>query len=163
ANDFAHRTPIHVLKRGVWENKGEPVGPRPLSVLVSDDLPELAPDIADPRTRLARWLAAPENPLTARVIVNRLRHHHFAMGRVQDGQGLGDRARAPDPSEVARRAGRHAGRARLAAQADPPPHPPEQHLPAVEPRGARVSRDPARRPRESPARALPAPAARGGG
>ena len=29
-NDFAQRTEIHVLKRGVWENKGEAVGPRPL-------------------------------------------------------------------------------------------------------------------------------------
>ncbi len=39
-NDRAHRTPIHVLKRGVWENKGEPVGARPPSVLVPDDLAE---------------------------------------------------------------------------------------------------------------------------
>lgn len=52
-NDAKRRTPIHVLKRGVWENKAEPVGPRPPSVLVSEDVPELSPDIADPRTRLA--------------------------------------------------------------------------------------------------------------
>ena len=58
-NDSAHRTPIHVLKRGVWENKGEPVGPRPPSVLVADDLPELAADVPDPRSRLARWLPRP--------------------------------------------------------------------------------------------------------
>ncbi|HZW30989.1 MAG TPA: PSD1 and planctomycete cytochrome C domain-containing protein [Isosphaeraceae bacterium] len=94
-NDFAHRTPIHVLKRGVWENKGEPVGPRPLSVLVSDDLPELAADITDPRTRLARWLAAPDNPLTARVIVNRLWHHHFGMGLVKTVNDFGTKADRP--------------------------------------------------------------------
>ena len=56
-NDFAKRTAIHVLKRGVWENKGEPVGPRPPGVLVADDLPELARRRrrpADPAGPLAR-------------------------------------------------------------------------------------------------------------
>ena len=99
-NDFAHRTPIHVLKRGVWENKGEPVGPRPLSVLVSNDLPELGPDITDPRTRLARWLAASDNPLTARVIVNRLWHSHFGMGLVKTVNDFGTKADRPSHPEL---------------------------------------------------------------
>ncbi len=34
------------------------------------------------RTALANWLTAPENPLTARVMVNRLWHHHFGRGLV---------------------------------------------------------------------------------
>ena len=34
------------------------------------------------RSALAAWIASPENPLTARVIVNRLWHHHFGRGIV---------------------------------------------------------------------------------
>jgi hypothetical protein len=32
------------------------------------------------RMTLARWIASDENPLTARVIVNRLWHYHFGRG-----------------------------------------------------------------------------------
>ena len=96
----AHRTPIHVLKRGVWENKGETVGPRPPSVLVPDDLPELPPDVPDPRTRLARWLASPDHPLTARVIVNRLWQHHFGTGLVKTVNDFGTKGDRPSHPEL---------------------------------------------------------------
>jgi hypothetical protein len=99
-NDFAQRTPIHVLKRGVWENKGEPVGPRPLSVLVADDLPELAPGIPDPRTRLARWLAAADHPLTPRVLVNRIWQHHFGTGLVKTVNDFGTKGDRPSHPEL---------------------------------------------------------------
>ena len=99
-NDFAHRTPIHVLKRGVWENKGEPVGPRPPSVLVADDLPELPADVADPRTRLARWLDRPTHPLTARVFVNRLWQHHFGTGLVKTVNDFGTKGDRPSHPEL---------------------------------------------------------------
>ena len=99
-NDSAHRTPIHVLKRGVWENKGEAVGPRPPSVLVADDLPELSPDVPDPRTRLARWLASPAHPLTARVIVNRLWQHHFGAGLVKTVNDFGTKGDRPSHPEL---------------------------------------------------------------
>jgi hypothetical protein len=99
-NDSKRRTPIHVLKRGVWENKGEPVGPRPPSVLVADDLPELSPDLPDPRSRLARWLASPEHPLTARVIVNRLWQHHFGTGLVKTVNDFGTKGDRPSHPEL---------------------------------------------------------------
>jgi mono/diheme cytochrome c family protein/cytochrome c553 len=99
-NDHAHRTAIHVLKRGVWENKGEPVGPRPLSVLVTDDLPELPADTAYPRTQLAHWLADPKHPLTARVIVNRLWQHHFGAGLVRTANDFGTKGDRPSHPEL---------------------------------------------------------------
>ena len=34
------------------------------------------------RRALAEWLGSPDNPLTARVMVNRIWHHHFGRGIV---------------------------------------------------------------------------------
>jgi hypothetical protein len=99
-NDFKQRTPVHVLKRGVWENKGEPVGPRPPSVLVPDDQPELPADVSDPRTRLARWLTSPEQPLTARVMVNRVWQHHFGAGLVKTVNDFGTKGDRPSHPEL---------------------------------------------------------------
>ncbi|MDZ4686258.1 MAG: PSD1 and planctomycete cytochrome C domain-containing protein [Planctomycetaceae bacterium] len=94
-NDPNQTTPIHVLRRGVWELKGERVGPRPLSVLVADDLPEHAPEVPQPRTQLARWLTAADHPLTSRVIVNRLWQHHFGVGLVKTANDFGVRGERP--------------------------------------------------------------------
>jgi hypothetical protein len=99
-NDRAHRTPVRVLRRGVWEDKGEPVGPRPPSVLVDDTLPELPGDVADPRTRLARWLTDPAHPLTARVIVNRIWQRHFGTGLVKTLNDFGTKGDRPSHPEL---------------------------------------------------------------
>jgi hypothetical protein len=99
-NDQSHRTEIHVLRRGVWENKGEAVGPRPPSILVPDDQPELPGDVPDPRTRLARWLVSPDHPLTARVFVNRIWQHHFGAGLVKTVNDFGTRGDRPSHPEL---------------------------------------------------------------
>jgi hypothetical protein len=99
-NDFNRRTAIHVLRRGVWEDKGDPVGPRPLSVLVPDDLDELSPGVSDPRTRLASWLVDPANPLTARVLANRLWQYHFAAGLVRTANDFGSQGDRPSHPEL---------------------------------------------------------------
>ena len=99
-NDFEGRTEIHVLKRGVWENKGDLVGPRPPGVLVADDLPELAPDVADPRTQLARWLVDPRHPLTSRVLANRVWQHHFGAGLVKTVNDFGTKGDRPSHPEL---------------------------------------------------------------
>jgi len=99
-NDLVKRTKVHVLKRGLWENKGEPVGPRPLSILVSDVEPELPADVNDPRTRLARWLASPEHPLTARVLVNRIWAYHFGVGLVKTVNDFGTHGDRPSHPEL---------------------------------------------------------------
>jgi hypothetical protein len=99
-DDFDHRTPIHVLKRGIWEKKGEAVGPRPPSVLVADSFAELPFDVTFPRTRLALWLTDPNQPLTARVIVNRLWQHHFGAGIVKTENDFGTQGDRPSYPEL---------------------------------------------------------------
>ena len=99
-NDREHRTAVHVLKRGEWEAKGEPVGPRPPSVLVSDDQPELPADVANPRTRLAAWLTDPSHPLTARVFVNRVWQYHFGAGLVKTVNDFGTKGDRPSHPEL---------------------------------------------------------------
>ncbi|HEV3120822.1 MAG TPA: PSD1 and planctomycete cytochrome C domain-containing protein [Isosphaeraceae bacterium] len=99
-NNFKERTTIHVLRRGIWENKGEAVGPRPLSVLVPDDQPELSADVSDPRTRLARWLTAKEHPLTSRVLVNRIWQQHLGAGLVKTVNDFGTKGDRPSHPEL---------------------------------------------------------------
>jgi len=98
--DAAQRTAIHVLKRGEWEHKGERVAPRPLSVLVDDDVAALPADAPEPKTELARWLTSPSNPLTARVIVNRLWQHHFGSGLVRTPNDFGHSGDRPSHPEL---------------------------------------------------------------
>jgi len=77
--------PTHVLGVGLYTAPGEEVEPGFLSIL--DPGPAR---IAKPsngrstgrRTVLANWLADEANPLTARVLVNRVWHHHFGAGIV---------------------------------------------------------------------------------
>lgn len=83
--------PIRVLQRGDPEQPAETVGPRALSCITA-----LPPDLgtddsndAQRRIALARWMTAPENPLTARVIVNRLWHYHFGVGLVETPSDFG--------------------------------------------------------------------------
>jgi hypothetical protein len=75
----------HVLAVGVYDAYKEEVEPGFLSIL--DPAPAQIVPPADlnstgRRTALANWLASPENPLTARVMVNRIWHYHFGRGIV---------------------------------------------------------------------------------
>lgn len=99
-DDPTQRTDIHVLHRGDWEKKGETVAPHPLSVLVEEGCPELPADVPNPRTHLARWLADPHHPLTARVIVNRLWQHHFGVGLVKTPNDFGKNGDRPSHPEL---------------------------------------------------------------
>ena len=81
-NDPEKKEPIHILVAGNTEVKGPPVSYRPLGVLLPEGTPEFPWDTQDPRTRLAKWITDPDNPLTARVMVNRIWQHHFGQGIV---------------------------------------------------------------------------------
>jgi len=52
------------------------------------------------RLGLAEWLASPQNPLTARVMVNRIWHHHFGRGIVGTLDNFGKVGDRPTHSEL---------------------------------------------------------------
>jgi hypothetical protein len=93
-----------VLKRGSIKNKGKQVEPAPPEVLVANMggtnqfRPPVHPIDATHsgwRLALARWMVATNNPLTARVIVNRLWQHHFGRGLVSTSSDFGTRGERP--------------------------------------------------------------------
>jgi hypothetical protein len=100
ANDFGKTSPIHVLARGEYTNKGDRVGMRPLGVLLGDGAPELPADTAKPRTALADWITDPFHPLTARVMVNRMWQHHFGRGIVATPNDFGRMGSRPSHPEL---------------------------------------------------------------
>ena len=52
------------------------------------------------RTALAHWLSSPENPLTARVMMNRLWQHHFGRGIVATPSDFGRHGQQPTHREL---------------------------------------------------------------
>jgi len=100
SNDAGKQSPIHILARGEYQKKGDRVGMRPLGVLVPEEMPEQPPSASDPRTSLAKWIVDPDNPLTARVLVNRIWHYHFGRGIVATPNDFGRRGARPSHPEL---------------------------------------------------------------
>jgi mono/diheme cytochrome c family protein len=88
--------------RGNWQNPGEEVQPGLLSVLGGGDVPEPPLHAATTyrRKALAEWIASPENPLFARVMVNRLWQFHFGQGMLRTPSDFGTRAGMPSHPEL---------------------------------------------------------------
>jgi mono/diheme cytochrome c family protein len=93
----------HVLARGDFKQPGAVVAPRGIASVtgVSPDwgLKENAPE-AKRRQALAEWIAHPENPLTPRVIVNRLWGYHFGEGLVRTPSDFGFQGGQPSHPEL---------------------------------------------------------------
>jgi hypothetical protein len=88
-----------VLGRGDYNNPGEEVQAGFPAVLhrgrgeIDQGLP--APGTSKERSRLAGWITSRDNPLTARVMVNRLWQHHFGRGIVTTPSDFGTRGAQP--------------------------------------------------------------------
>ncbi|MGZ0165111.1 MAG: DUF1553 domain-containing protein [Planctomycetales bacterium] len=90
---------LHVLKNGSRHTPLQAVTSAPLTAI-----PALFKDFEPPldgaattqrRLQLARWIASPDNPLTARVLVNRMWQHHFGQGLVRSPNSFGFRGDPP--------------------------------------------------------------------
>jgi hypothetical protein len=96
--DVSEQSPAtHILSVGAYDAPKDEVQPGFLTI-IDPNPPKIVPlsegNSTGRRTALANWLASPQNPLTARVFVNRLWHYHF-------GQGI-----APSPSDFGIMGGR---------------------------------------------------------
>ncbi len=117
---FSAPEPTHRLHRGDPMQKREAIAPASLSsfgnklVFLPSPLrgrgavgdgaaairdPMLATD-PERRLALAKWIADPKNPLTARVLVNRLWHHHFGAGIVNTPSDFGLNGGKPSHPEL---------------------------------------------------------------
>jgi len=95
--DAVHPANLHVFIRGNPQNLGEEA-PRGFLTVLNDLAPEPFTS-GSGRRQLAEAIASPKNPLTARVIVNRVWLHHFGAGLVRtpsDFGEMGDRPANPE-------------------------------------------------------------------
>ena len=95
--------PTHFLRRGEVTEKDDIVAPRGLLAVASPKadlgLTKDSPD-ADRRRRFAEWLTHPDNPLTARVMVNRVWQYHFGRGLVDTPSDFGVSGSRPSHPEL---------------------------------------------------------------
>jgi hypothetical protein len=98
--------PSYFLHRGSIQNKGSEMSPGTIAVLnpPGEDIqvPPPAPGAKSTgrRLALANWLASDQNPLTARVMVNRIWQHHFGRGIVGTPNDFGHMGERPTDPEL---------------------------------------------------------------
>jgi mono/diheme cytochrome c family protein len=100
AGVFTSPEPTHRLHRGDPMSRRELIAPGPLSEIEPKfEIPEKSSE-AQRRLALAKWITSPNNPLTARVIVNRLWQQHFGTGLVDTPSDLGRNGAKPTHPEL---------------------------------------------------------------
>ena len=99
AGVFRAPDPIHRLHRGDPEQPREEVAPAVPHALGTATLPMDAPEQRR-REELADWIASPDNPLTARVMVNRIWQGHFGVGLVETPSDFGRNGAKPSHPEL---------------------------------------------------------------
>lgn len=90
--DFLRKT--HVFVRGNWLTKGQEVNPH-----TPQELPSFK-NYEPNRLGLAKWLVSKENPLTARVMVNRFWEQLFGIGIVETLEDFGSQGIKPTNQEL---------------------------------------------------------------
>ena len=85
----------HILIRGSYSSLGEQV-----SAATPPALPPMGPDMPNNRLGLARWMVSRENPLTARVTVNRLWSYLFGTGIVETTEDFGVMGARPSNQDL---------------------------------------------------------------
>ena len=94
-NDMAQPRDSFIMIRGQYDKPGDKV---------TRNVPAIFPALPNPekptRLDLARWLVAPENPLTARVTVNRLWQQFFGFGIVKTSADFGSQGEPPTHPEL---------------------------------------------------------------
>ncbi len=91
----AKRRKTHVQLRGNWQALGDEVGAG-----VPSAFNPLKPDMPRNRLGLARWLVSRDNPLTARVVVNRMWESLFGVGIVRSSEEFGSQGDLPEHPEL---------------------------------------------------------------
>lgn len=104
--DHGEPSPTYILRRGNYLTLGPLVGPGVPSVLTDGRTPfDVTPPWPDAkktgrRLALARWATRKDNPLTARVMVNRVWKHHFGKGIVSTLDNFGKTGSPPSHPEL---------------------------------------------------------------
>ncbi|HEY3789384.1 MAG TPA: PSD1 and planctomycete cytochrome C domain-containing protein, partial [Urbifossiella sp.] len=100
AGSFGIPEPTFRMHRGDAMQPREPVGPGVLTALGAKF--EVAPNAGDSQRRLAfaKWVVDANNPMTARVMVNRLWQHHFGTGLVETPSDFGRNGGKPSHPEL---------------------------------------------------------------
>ena len=85
----------HILLRGQYDHPGPVV-----TAHIPSAFGKLPPGAPNNRLGMALWIASPDNPLTARVAVNRFWEKFFGIGIVQTTEDFGVRAEFPSHPEL---------------------------------------------------------------
>lgn len=93
--DMPEPRPTYVLKRGVYSDHGEQVEPG-----VPEEIFPYDEQLPKNRLGLTKWLFNPKNPLTSRVIVNRIWQMHFGQGIVRTAEDFGNQGSLPSHPEL---------------------------------------------------------------
>ena len=104
AEDGAEAPPSYFLHRGSPGSKGSRMEPGVLTVAASGPVefspPPEGATSSHRRRQFAEWIASRENPLTARVMVNRIWQHHFGEGIVRSASNFGITGEPPSHPEL---------------------------------------------------------------
>jgi hypothetical protein len=99
-DDPKKASPIQILFHGDYLNPVAKVGVRPLGILLPEGEPEAPIETGQPRLKLAEWMTDANNPLTARVMVNRVWQYHFGAGLVSTPNDFGRMGTRPSNPEL---------------------------------------------------------------